>query len=68
MSSLFPWDGKNLTMSGEGSLHEVSQSVHGGGRRISTNASRQDQGGGGGTSFRDRPTTVDGNSNKKHAA
>jgi len=41
----------------EDTPHEASQSVHGGGRRSSTNVSHRDQGGGGGAGFRDKQVT-----------
>ena len=56
----FSRGGRNSTLSSEDFPHETSQSGHGGGRVINTRASRQDQGGGGETGFRDRSTAVDG--------
>ena len=54
-------------MLSEGSPPDASQSGHGGDRGINISASRRDQGGGGGTGFRDKQVVVDGNSNKIHA-
>ena len=44
------------------------KSGHGGGRGIITDASWLNQGGGGGTTFRDKPAAVDGSSNKIRVA
>ena len=45
-----------------------TQSGQGGARGINTDASWLNQGNGGETDFRDKPATVDGNSNKIRAA
>jgi len=47
--------------------HISHQSGQGGGRGVDTHASRQRQGGGGGSSFCDGLAVADGNSSKVHA-
>jgi len=56
-----------LTLSSVEPPHEASQLGHGGGLKAVGRASSSNQGGAGGTGFRDRLVAVDGSSGKAHA-
>ena len=68
MFSSFSPGWEELDLSSEGTPHGASQSGNRGGRGSNTSASRRDQGGEGGTGFRDRLSAVDGTSRKKYVA
>jgi len=65
MSPSFPGVGENSTLSSAGL---GSQSGHGGGRGINTDASCLSHGGGGETGFCDRSAIKDGSSSNAHVA